>query len=197
MDTNNRDDRLQGIPASPGTVMGLAVWVHQVQAVQMERSISPATIEYELLRLKEAVENAKSEIANLRSRVMTQIGPNEAAVFDAHLSFLEDPEYVGQIEFHIRIDSLGAESAVFDVTRRMKEMLASLPDEYLQARADDLHDVGTRVLRLLAGQSAMDLSSVKSGSVVVAEELTPSNLAELPREIGGIVTARGSRTAHV
>ncbi len=197
MDTINRDGRLVGIPASPGTVIGVAVWLHQVPAVQMESSISSDTIEYELLRLKEAVKNAKSEITNLRNRVMTQMGPNEAAVFDAHLSFLEDPEYVGQIELQIRTYSMGAESAVFDITQRMKEMLMALSDEYLQARADDLQDVGTRVLRLLAGQRAMDLSSVKSGSVVVAEELTPSNFAELPRDIGGIVTARGSRTAHV
>ncbi|RIV17029.1 phosphoenolpyruvate--protein phosphotransferase [Alicyclobacillaceae bacterium I2511] len=197
MDTINRDGRLVGIPASPGTVIGVAVWVHQVPAVQLESSISSDAIQHELLRLKEAVENAKSEITNLRNRVMIQMGPNEAAVFDAHLSFLEDPEYVGQIEMLIRTHSMGAESVVFDVTRRMKEMLMALPDEYLQARADDLQDVGTRVLRLLAGQRAMNLSSVKSGSVVVAEELTPSNLAELPREIGGIVTARGSRTSHV
>ncbi|MDN4594278.1 phosphoenolpyruvate--protein phosphotransferase [Polycladomyces subterraneus] len=188
------DQLLKGIGAAPGLAIGRAVWWRKERPEFTVQTVENP--EHEVTRLKQAVEQAQEQISRLRETAAERMGESEAAVFDAHLAFLSDPAYTGEMERRIRDEAKNAEAICATVTQEMSDMLAALPDEYMQARADDIRDVGDRLLLILTGRQPFDPSLLEPGSVVVAEELTPSDTAQFPQGIAGMITARGSKTAH-
>lgn len=187
---------ITGIGAAPGVAVGRIVWWQREQPVVQERSLQASEIHDEVARFHQVVETAKEQIAHLRDLTDERVGREEAAVFDAHLAFLEDPTYVGEMEKRISLLKKNAEVICAVVTKEIYEMLAALPDDYLRARADDIHDVGNRLLTLLSGREPFHAMLIPAGAVVVAEELTPSDTVQLPTGIAGIVTKHGSQTGH-
>ncbi|BCU83045.1 phosphoenolpyruvate-protein phosphotransferase [Polycladomyces abyssicola] len=188
------DQLLKGIGAAPGLAIGRAVWWRKERPEFTIHTVEDP--EREVARLKQAIEQAQEQISRLRETAAERMGESEAAVFDAHLAFLSDPAYTGEMERRIRDEAKNAEAICAAVTQEMSDMLAALPDEYMQARADDIRDVGDRLLLILTGRQPFDPSLLEPGSVVVAEELTPSDTAQFPQGIAGMITARGSKTAH-
>ncbi|MFC4077595.1 phosphoenolpyruvate--protein phosphotransferase [Salinithrix halophila] len=187
-------ERYHGVGAAPGLSIGQVVWWRKESPKVETQTVSDP--DGEIKRFEEVVQQAKAQIQQLRQTTAERIGEEEAAIFDAHLSFMEDPAYIGEMKNRIRNQKKNAEAVCRDVTDEMSQMLASLPDEYMQARADDIRDVGTRILLLLSGVQPFDPSMLKPGSIIVAEELAPSDTAQFPPGVAGMVTARGSKTAH-
>jgi phosphotransferase system enzyme I (PtsI) len=185
---------LKGIGAAPGLAIGRAVWWRKERPEFTAHTVENP--EHEVTRLKKAIKQAQEQISRLRETAAERMGESEAAVFDAHLAFLSDPAYTREMERRIREEAKNAEAICAAVTQEMSDMLAALPDEYMQARADDIRDVGDRLLLILTGRQPFDPSLLEPGSVVVAEELTPSDTAQFPQGIAGMITARGSKTAH-
>lgn len=189
-----RMEQLSGVGAAPGLALGRAVQWRKVRPQVVEKSVEDP--EQEIRRLEQMVARTKEQIGRLRQATEERMGEAEAAIFDAHLAFLDDPAYVGEMKNRIRDQKKNAEAVCASVTDEMQSIFASLPDEYMQARADDIRDVGDRLLLNLSGQEPFDPSLIESGSVVVAEELAPSDTAQFPAGIAAMVTAKGSRTAH-
>lgn len=187
-------EQLSGVGAAPGLALGRAVQWRKVRPQVVEKSVEDP--EQEIRRLEQMVARTKEQIGRLRQATEERMGEAEAAIFDAHLAFLDDPAYVGEMKNRIRDQKKNAEAVCASVTDEMQSIFASLPDEYMQARADDIRDVGDRLLLNLSGQEPFDPSLIESGSVVVAEELAPSDTAQFPAGIAAMVTAKGSRTAH-
>ncbi len=187
---------LQGIGAAPGLAVGVAIRL-QAEVLDVKRwSIAPDAVAAEVERFEQAVADTKQQIAEERARVEREIGETEAQVFDAHLSFLDDPAYAGEIRRRIQQEQLNAEALVADVTEATRQMLAALPSEYLQARADDIRDVGRRLLHNLSGQAAPRLQTAAEPGILVADELLPSDLSGAGKNTIGLVAAKGSKTAH-
>jgi phosphotransferase system enzyme I (PtsI) len=187
-------EKLQGVGAAPGLGVGKAIrWRRETPAVT-ETSITDP--DREIGRLEQAIDEARRQISRLRDIAAKRMGEEEAGVFDAHLAFLDDPAFTGEMKSRIRDQRKNAEAVCRDVTIEMSDLMASLDDEYMRARADDIRDVGNRLLLLLTGKEPFDPSLLPAGSVVIAEELTPSDTARFPEGIAGMVTAKGSRTAH-
>lgn len=188
------EKRYQGIAGAPGLGIGKAFWwkkeIPHVQTQVIEDT------EGEVHRLNQAVEEAKQQIQALRQITSKRIGEEEAQVFDAHLAFLDDPAFTGEMRHRIETQKKNAEAICHEVTEEMSQMMASLDDEYMKARADDIRDVGNRLLLILTGKKPLDPSLIKPGSIVIADELTPSDTAQFPSGITGMVTAKGSKTAH-
>jgi phosphoenolpyruvate-protein phosphotransferase (PTS system enzyme I) len=75
--------------------------------------------------------------------------------------------------------------------------LAGMGDELFAARALDVKDVGRRILRILLGLPDTALSAVTEPSIIIAEDLTPSDTASLdPKLTLGFITAQGGLTSH-
>lgn len=197
MDRSAEIHTLQGIPASPGIGIGTAVWRRKERLQVVRSTISEKDVETDTLRLTKAVAIARSQLEKLRELTAQQVGEKEAQIFDAHQAFLVDPAYVGTMLERIRMERFNAEFVCEQVTEEMRQMLSHLPDDYLQARADDIRDVGDRLLGLLAGTPELEVLAIPHNAIVVAEELAPSDLVHLPKTIAGLVTARGSKTGHV
>ncbi|QKG83350.1 phosphoenolpyruvate--protein phosphotransferase [Kroppenstedtia pulmonis] len=185
---------IKGVGAAPGLSIGHAVWWRKVSPHVEEQSVTDT--DEEIKRLAASVAEAKEQITQLRETTRKRMGEEEAGIFDAHLAFLEDPAYIGEMENRIRDVKKNATFICQQVTEELSQMMASLEDEYMKARADDIRDVGERLLLLLTGVKPFDPSLLQPGSIVVAKELVPSDTAQFPKGIAGMVTARGSKTAH-
>jgi phosphotransferase system enzyme I (PtsI) len=186
----------RGIGAAPGVAVGVATRLRSAALDAERRAIAPEAVAAELERFEQAVADVKRQIAEERTRVAEEIGETEAQVFDAHLSFLDDPAYTGEIRRRIQQEQTNAEAVVADVTEATRQMLAALPSEYLQARADDIRDVGRRLLIHLGGHTVQRLPVTAEQCILVADELMPSDLSGVGKNVIGLVAARGSKTAH-
>ena len=183
-----------GIPASPGIAIGPVVTYHPTVPQVQERQIDDSQAEWE--RLQRAIQTAREEIQALRKRALTQVSDYEAAIFDAHLLFLEDPALVDETRQRIFDRGVNAEAAWQVTVEQMSATYRALEDEYLKTRAADVADVGRRVLRLLLGVTAAVFEPVEP-SILVATDLTPSDTAQLdPTQVLGICTDLGGATSH-
>lgn len=188
------EKRLQGIAAAPGLGIGKAFWWKK--EIPRVSSYSIDQPENEIHRLDQAIEKAKQQINALRQITLQKMGEEEAQVFDAHLAFLDDPAFTGEMRQRIKSQKKNAEAICHEVTEEMSQLMASLDDEYMKARADDIRDVGNRLLLILMGKKPLDPSLIQPGSIIIADELTPSDTAQFPEGIAGMITAKGSKTAH-
>jgi phosphotransferase system enzyme I (PtsI) len=185
---------LRGIPVSPGVAVARAL-VRRPAAIETADAgpIDESRIEDEVSRLHDAIQAVREALERQKALTMQRLGPQEAAIFDAHQMFLADPSYVGEMERRVRTDKLPAWKACAEVTDATAAMLAGLPDAYLRARADDIRDVGARLLQVLTGGRE---TTVDADSVLVTEEVVPSDLAGAETLPVALIAERGSRTAH-
>jgi len=151
----------------------------------------------ELSRLEKALHMAKGQIEQLMHQAQNQVGDEEAAIFEAHALFLEDPELLKTVRSTIESRRVNCEFAWEAAIEAHAQQLDALEDEYFQARAADLRDVGSRVLRLLLGIEDVDLSGLRQPSIIIAKDLTPSDTVRLDKSlVVGFCTAEGGPTSH-
>ncbi len=187
--------KIKGIAASPGIAFGPA-YVYQDQTIDvLEQIVEDA--QSELSRLEKALQMAKGQIEQLMHQAQNQVGDEEAAIFEAHALFLEDPELLKTVRSTIESRLVNCEFAWKGAIEEHAQRLDALDDEYFQARAADLRDVGSRVLRLLLGIEDVDLSGLKQSSIIIAKDLTPSDTVRLDKSlVVGFCTAEGGPTSH-
>jgi phosphotransferase system enzyme I (PtsI) len=151
----------------------------------------------ELARWQEARAKAQSQLAAIQARAEETVGQDTATIFAAQALMLEDPALLEFVERKIRDEHLSAPAALSAAADFYAGVLAALPDESWRARAADVHDVAQRVIRLLLGIEDTSLATLSRPSIIVAEDLTPSDTAVMSREFTlGFCTAGGGMTAH-
>lgn len=189
---------LVGTPAADGVGIGTIV-VYRRRQVGIERTIlTDEQVSSEVARFQAAVEQTRQRIEVARATTVARAGEAEAAIFDAHAMFLDDPAFVGEIERAIREHHSLAEAAIADVTSSVEQMFATLDDAYLRARAADVRDVANQILQALAGPAGSLAVTLPPGAIAVADELYPSDTALMDvSRLVGLATERGSTTAHV
>lgn len=183
-----------GIPASPGiTVAPVTQYRRVVPEIETTTIHDPDT---EVERLQQAIATARTQIETLRSRTAERAGEEEAAIFDAHALFLEDPALVDEAIDRIREERINAEAAWQDTIDELVAQYEQIEDEYLRGRAADVADVGERVVRVLTDTVPADVD-LSEPAILIAPDLTPSDTAQLDTEkVLGICTARGGSTSH-
>lgn len=185
---------LVGVAASPGIGVGT---VYQLRESEIEVDENPAgSPEQERSDLKRAIGSSIRELEALVARLHGEADPSKAAIFAAHQELLEDPDLLDLSESSIA-KGLSAGAAWKRAYQLHAERLANLRNELLAARANDLRDVGRRVLSKLVGLEEKPVD-IPSGSILIAEDLSPSDTANLNREkVMGFCTTAGGATSHV
>ncbi len=185
---------LSGVGVTPLSGLGTVRWYRPGGVPDVE-SVEAADPDTELGRFEDARASAREELTRERDRTADRVGEEEAAVFDAHLQFLDDPQITDSVEETIgegHAAELGVERAFADAIDQFEGM-----DGMMAERADDMRDIRDRLFRLLAGEDRIDLSAVPEGTVILAERLTPSDTAQLdPDRVAGFATVTGGRTSH-
>lgn len=188
--------QLKGIAVSDGIAVAKVYLLVEPDLSFEKRSIEDT--EAEITRLSDALGQSTKELQAIRDKAIHTLGEEEAQVFDAHLMVLSDPELVGAIESNITDNKVNAESALKDVTDMFIGMFEGMEDNpYMQERAADIRDVTKRIMSHLLGIKLPDLSMIDEEVIIVAEDLTPSDTAQLDRNfVRAFVTNIGGRTSH-
>jgi len=154
--------------------------------------------EEELLRLKRAILDTKRDLEGLISALRERTGTDDIRVFECHLMLLEDELLLGETERYIRENRLNAEAAVRKTVNHARRQFAQMNDPYFRERVRDLDDVERRLLKTITGFSGEPHLELKVPSIIVADDLTPSETVQLPREyVLGFAMNGGSATSHV
>ena len=152
----------------------------------------------ELARLRRAKSQTKRDLESLVSTLRARTGRADAKIFECHLMILEDAVLGKETENHILEGRVNAESAVRRTANRARSLFERMNDPYFRERVRDLDDVERRLLKNLLGFAANPHIELKTPSVIVADDLTPSETVQLPRELVlGFATNGGSATSHV
>ncbi len=185
--------RYNGKSAGEGIAVGpVVIWRKQIQVEKREAEDPQKEVE----RFLNAISQAKSQLEALYSETVSQVGEIGAAVFEVHRMMLLDPSFGDAVEKMIRNESVNAEYAVLQTGEQFSLMFASMPDEYMSARAADMRDIVTRLIRCLQQKSEKEMRLMRP-AVIVAEDLSPSETVRLDKEkILAIVTEKGSIYSH-
>ncbi len=192
----SEDTYLVGVGVSPGISIGEVALIDN--RVQIDDSlISPGSVGIEIERFHTAVDRAREQLGEIRSRVAGMPHLEEHLyILDTHLMILDDKMLVDASVSAIR-NRLTADAAVKQVMEQLNQQFANIEDEYLRDRRSDIDAVGDRLLRILTGVRERSLSDIPGRSVIVAHDLSPAQTMQLDRElIFGFVTDKGGRTSH-
>ena len=186
---------IKGIDASPGIAIG-KVFLYQEDELLITKE-SSKTIEEEKQRLILGQEKTKKQLEAIKERTLLTLGKDKADIFDGHITLLEDEDLLEEINDLLEEGEITAEFALKTQIEEYCKMLSNLEDAYLRERAADLQDIGKRWLYNVAELAIIDLSSLPANTVIVAEDLTPSDTAQVDLEnVLAFVTEIGGKTAH-
>lgn len=185
----------KGIAASKGYAIGKVYLQEHEEIVITDTKVSDVVAEQEVL--KKALEQSKIQLTAIKDKTLAEIGEHEALVFEAHITLLDDPEFTGGMLAEIENSSVNAMKAVEGITNTFVMIFDAMEDEYMKERAADIKDVSKRIIANLAGKGENPLASVDANTIIVAEDLTPSDTAQLDRsKVIGFLTNIGGRTSH-
>ena len=186
-----------GIPVSPGIAIGQA-FVQATEGFRIpEQTIRADAFEAEVRRFQVAVHLAKEEIIVNRESTRTALGPTFADILEAQLQILMEPALHGEMESLIRDRLFSAEHAVTVVMRKNMDIFRQIENSYIAEKVNDLRDIEKRLLRLLLGTRKETLNQLSSPVILLANNLTPSETANLNRQfILAIVTEQGGAVGH-
>ena len=185
----------QGKSVYKGTAIGPVVVLKKtVSKVKRRRAEDP---DREIARVASAMERAREQLQALYEKALREVGRTNAAIFEVHQMMLEDGDYLEAIHHMIRAEGINGEYAVAVTGDNFAEMFAGMEDDYMRARAADVKDVSNRVLRILEGADAAEAGTLEVPSIVVADDLTPSETVQMDKEkVLAFVTVHGSANSH-
>jgi phosphotransferase system enzyme I (PtsI) len=187
---------IKGIPASPGIVMGKACVFQDILYLVERRTLEGRAAEPEIARLKQAAREVRDELIQDQLRVSREIGKREAEIFLAHVAILEDPYFISKVIQDIRGNRSNAEAAVLRQMEEFGKAFEKMDDPYFKSKAQDLLDIGRRVVKKLIPQPTL-ACDLNEPIIIVASELTPSDTVRLDREkVLAFATESGGKESH-
>ncbi len=150
----------------------------------------------ELERFRSSVDMTSSQLDGLYERALSQVGDEDAEIFNIHKMILIDPDYVQSVEKYILEEHMSAEYAVALTSESLAAVFASVDNEYLRCRSADVKDVSDRLMKNLMNMQFSNGAGDKE-SIIFADDLVPSETIELDRsKVMAFCTAFGSNTSH-
>ena len=182
---------LKGIVASEGVALGRAYLFVKDKLEVNNKSIDENQITDEKSKFTNAIEEYSEYLSNLE--VETDAQKN---VVEAHIGMLDDPFLIDTVNSKID-ERENVESALVNSISEMVSTIESLDDPYLKERAVDYKDIGERLLHILKGTKPQKLFPLPENSIIVAEELTPTDTSVMDRDnVIGFCMDLGGKTAH-
>jgi phosphoenolpyruvate-protein phosphotransferase len=186
---------LCGIAASRGVAVGPAFRFRRTGLYWDRCTVEDPVAEW--TRFQAALAAAREQLSAVSVEAEARAGVEQAAIFQAHIMMLEDPELLDAVRTIIEEQCVNAEAALNDAVERYVRALEALDDKYLSARAADARDVANRVLRILLDVTESPTAGMMVPSIVLARDLTPSDTVMLDKpRVLGFCTAEGGATSH-
>ncbi|MCZ0702031.1 phosphotransferase system enzyme I (PtsI) [Natronobacillus azotifigens] len=186
---------IKGIAASNGVAIAKAYKLETPDLSFETKKVED--VASEIKRLEAALDISKLELEKIKENARKTLGDEHAEIFSAHLLVLSDPELITPIEDKIKNESVNAEAALHDTATMFINMFKAMDNEYMRERAADIQDVTKRVMAHLLQVSFPDPALIDEQVVIIAEDLTPSDTAQLNKQfVKGFATNIGGRTSH-
>lgn len=188
---------LRGLPAAPGIGLG-TIFVYQTTELDMEGLPPPAgrrpsDPDWEWARFLEAQAAVDAELMQL-SESLDSVAED---IFSIHRLILQDKTLTENVRHAIHNGQADAVIATKQVIKDMAKVFHALDDDYFASRAADILDIGRRLLTQLgAAPPQTQLAQLPPHAILIAEDLTPSDVTQLPAQIAGIGLAFSAPTAH-
>lgn len=196
-ETDKKEIILNGIAASPGVAHGTVLVYLQKQLDVPCYELKEDALDGELERFDAAILETRSEITSIRDKIAATLGEGEARIFDAHLLVLEDSALLEEVTSELKSTKQNIESCYNRVAERYISFFNSMEDDYLKERVADIRDVSKRLLHNLTGTQKVSLGALAEDCIVVSEDISPSDAADMDREkLLGFVTDAGGKTSH-
>ncbi|WP_106768425.1 phosphoenolpyruvate--protein phosphotransferase [Paenibacillus faecalis] len=188
-------NNIKGIAASAGIAIARAFTLeHPDYTVTTQKAEDAGK---EVARLESALDKSRAELEAIKERTRQELGEKKAEIFESHLLILDDPELITPVKDKIASEAVTAEYALNETAEQFIEMFQNMKSAYLQERAADMRDVTKRILKHLLGLNYVSPSEINEEVIVIAEDLTPSDTAQLNRQyVKGFATNIGGRTSH-
>ena len=188
---------ISGILASPGIAFGKALLLQEDEIVLNKTPISDNQVEAEVKRFFDARNKSSEQLEGIKQKALETFGEEKEAIFEGHIMLLEDEELEEEILALIKSDKMSADFAIYTVIEEQAVALESLDDDYLKERATDIRDIGTRFVKNALGINIVSLSAINEEVILVANDLTPSETAQINLEfVLGFACDIGGRTSH-
>ena len=191
------EKRFHGIPVAQG-IAHFPALVHFAEEEEiLPQSISQDEVSAEIARFEAALIATRIELLEIQQKISSAIGAHDASIFDAHLLVVEDRTLIDEVLRGLERDQLCIEYIFQEVARKYCKTLEAIDDPYLRERVVDIEDVARRVIRHLLGKAPQNPAAHDQSHIIVAHNLTPSDTAQLDRDlVRGFVTEIGSKTSH-
>lgn len=187
--------QIRGIPAAPGIAIG-PLFKYSKEAIVLEQH-HVSDIDAEWQRFTNALNRAEEQLRLVYQKALGETGAKSAEIFDAQAAMLQDPELLSLCRKELETRQVNIEVVWQSSAEHFARTLDALDNDYLRARAADVHDVESRVLRLLAGGLMKASFEPAEPSIIIANDLTPSDTIMLDKEmVLGFCTAKGGETSH-
>lgn len=183
-----------GIGVNGGIAMGkLLVYRHFDEDLK-KRNIQD--VNFELLRFDEAIQKAVKHLRGLYEKTASEVGEEEAMIFDVHQMMLEDVEFIGSVKNIIQLQKVNAEYALALTVDSISKIFSSMEDSMMKERASDMKDAAKHVQSFLGGE-ASEVLKVTQPAILLSEDLVPSETVQLDRKLVlGFITQKGSINSH-
>jgi phosphotransferase system enzyme I (PtsI) len=187
----------KGTGASSGIAIARAFVLPAMEWDLSDKMVDVADLAIEFEKLYDGIRSSKVELQHIKQDISDLIGEEESNIFDAHLAILEDPIFMNEVQGIMQRQFKAAEVAVKETIDKFVSMFELLDDTYMKERSADIRDVGNRLLKHLLGDLDEPKPPTETPYILVAKELTPSQLAHVDsQQILGIVTLQGGTTSH-
>ncbi|MEE9419091.1 MAG: phosphoenolpyruvate--protein phosphotransferase [Desulfatiglandaceae bacterium] len=189
--------RLEGIPASPGIIIGKAHLVGKSRVkILYQYLIDERQLNREVERFKGALRTEEEKLVTLRDQMPNQV-KDHAFILDSHLMILKDSMFVDSTIERILNEKIDAQWALKESLEEIRKVFEQINDEYIRSRITDVENVTERILRNLSGEAEQGLTEIRERMIIVAHDLSPVDTAELNiSKVMGFITDIGGRTSH-
>ncbi|MEC9346897.1 MAG: phosphoenolpyruvate--protein phosphotransferase [Pseudomonadota bacterium] len=192
--------RLTGLGVAPGIAIGPAHVVESGVERVAEYRVAASRVPEEQARFEAALAEALLQLDRLKARTVRMggaAGEELGYMLDAHAQMLSGSRLVRGVLQRITVDNLNAEGAVQREIEDVARQFLAMSDPYFAARADDVRDVGRRLILNLAGRKPVRFATAPVGAIVLAHEITPADTAAMdPRRIAAFSAEIGGSDSH-
>lgn len=184
----------KGIAGSAGYGVGKVVIISDAKPEYENRTITDT--DAEIKRYDDAVAAFTEKTHAMAEAMKESVGEHNAEILEGHILLLTDPG-MDEITKGAIMSGTCAEAAFESTCDMFAGMFQMADDELTRQRATDISDIKVRMLKILTGTPDVNISEVPAGTILVAEDLTPSMTAGIVKEnVAGIITAVGGKTSH-
>lgn len=189
--------RIQGISGSRGVAVGNVYRYIQEEIVIPDYTVAEDKVEEEIGKFAAAMAATLKQLDTIRQKALEEMGPEEAAIFEAHMQIAQDPSLSDGIKSLVESSHTNVVVATAQTIETFANIFLGMEDAYMRERGADIKDIGDRLMRNMLGMNPRGLSHISGEVILVAQDLAPSDTASLDKNVvKGIVTAAGGPTSH-